>query len=225
MKMLVLVILFQAFIIQTLTATSVPLWKTQLIHHNLWKGDIGNGHWKYPSMLEVHSVQVEEYGSALVTFSAHDINLDMCGKSSNNKTVIFYEDSTWDKSSHFEGQTNLKISGEFLKDGINYYFSGNVSSDEDQTYAVVWLSPAGYPVEIIKETNTHLRYGLAIGIPVGLGVVLIVSAALIMWWAVKKGYVRHIPMAYKSFTNPKRSAAVYKLETDHGDGQTPSVHI
>ncbi|XP_059155350.1 uncharacterized protein LOC131940649 [Physella acuta] len=201
----------------------IPVWKNLLLHYKEWKGSITHNGEISNCMLEVHSVYFDNDGIALVAFSAENFYVEMAATSVDNKTVIFTEDVTWHKQAQFQNDTNLKVVGMFLPAEENYYFLGNVSSDTFDSLGVVKLSPSGYPLVIDREYNTHLKYGLVVGIPVAMGVTITVIAAVIMWWAIKKGYLRHVPWAYKNFTNPRKTQATYKVDLENDD--TPSVHI
>ena len=44
-------------------------------------------------------------------------------------------------------------------------------------------------------------YFIVIGVPVLLAIVGVVGTVGILYWAVKKGYIRHVPKAYSNFDN------------------------
>lgn len=47
---------------------------------------------------------------------------------------------------------------------------------------------------------------MKIGIPVAVGIVTIAIAIGLMVWAVRKGYIRHVPGTYKIFKAPAYSS-------------------
>ena len=46
------------------------------------------------------------------------------------------------------------------------------------------------------------KYAVIIGIPVILAVIGVTGTVAIIYWAIKKGYIRHVPKSYDSFHNP-----------------------
>ena len=48
------------------------------------------------------------------------------------------------------------------------------------------------------------KYAVIIGIPVILAVVGVAGTIAIVYWAIKKGYIRHVPKSYDAFNNPVR---------------------
>uniref|UniRef100_A0A2C9KT15 Uncharacterized protein n=1 Tax=Biomphalaria glabrata TaxID=6526 RepID=A0A2C9KT15_BIOGL len=202
-----------------------PVWKIQLTHFTVWKGSMNIGGKQTLCVLEVMRINYHPHGEVHVTFRADRDHLEMIGKSDDDVVVVFDEHTRWEEAP--ENHQDLRFTGKFHMSDINYYYEGNVSSQEN-ILGTIWLSPAGQQVEVeIVKENKALKYGLSIGLPVGLALIIIVAAGLIMWWACKKGYLRHVPLAYKHFTNPnpKKSGEVYKLGTDYGKGESPTIHI
>ncbi|KAH9499515.1 hypothetical protein Btru_078035 [Bulinus truncatus] len=209
MAMLLFLIFATLLTAQSDEAEVFPVWKVQLAHFDLWKGSIDYAGINTPCMMLVHSIKSRPYDEVMVTFTADNIQLDMVGQSGDNINVTFEEYYSWEKNAQFEDQTDFIFTGKFHISDLTYYFEGTISTFENPTFGTIWLSPAGHPLEIVRE-NSSLRYGLAIGIPVTLAVLLMITAALIMWWACKKGYLRHVPLAYQHFTNPKPNFTIPK---------------
>lgn len=56
----------------------------------------------------------------------------------------------------------------------------------------------------VKEDSKAWKYVLIIVLPIMLAVVGVTAAITLIYWAVKKGYIRHVPKSYDSFHNPVR---------------------
>ncbi|KAL4219825.1 hypothetical protein ACF0H5_020237 [Mactra antiquata] len=46
------------------------------------------------------------------------------------------------------------------------------------------------------------RYVVIIGIPILLAIIGVAGTVAIIFWAVRKGYIRHVPKSYDNFDNP-----------------------
>ncbi|BFZ00908.1 hypothetical protein BsWGS_03946 [Bradybaena similaris] len=195
-----------------------PLWATLLHHNKQWEGICS-----YDSIIEVCSLTVHSAASA--SFTSDHMNMDMKVSSDDNVTVTFEESSVWDSSAHAAGHTNLQLMGVFTKQKGVYHFVGNISSLEQKNFGSVNLSPKTYLGR--SNDDTSLRYGLAIGIPVVLAILLMIASVLILRWGIKKGYLRHVPWAYKHFTNPRRGQPDFELDNSKQNVGTeqPEVHI
>ncbi|XP_005104710.1 uncharacterized protein LOC101854187 [Aplysia californica] len=217
--------------------TAIRTWKSLFNHHREWIGFYRHDGGNYYCNLSVKSVGLSEDGVSYVTFTAQDITLDMSVVSDDGENLTFTESSVWTKKEHFEGHSNLQFQGQIEPYGLYYRFEGLVSSDEIQNFGTVSLRPKGVRMRAPKKADHDLKYGLSIGVPVVLAVLLVVAGAMILLWAFRKGYLRHIPRAYKHFTNPTQSKSKdnsRKTESNIEMGsperippqsEPPSVHI
>lgn len=85
----------------------------------------------------------------------------------------------------------------------NNYF-GTVSGDDD-----------GGPYFDSGPKAWH--YFLIIGLPILLALIGVIGTAGILYWAIRKGYIRHVPKSYNSFSN---SAGTVQY-----DSNRDAVHI
>uniref|UniRef100_A0A0B7A622 Uncharacterized protein n=1 Tax=Arion vulgaris TaxID=1028688 RepID=A0A0B7A622_9EUPU len=219
--MFILKLLFMQAVTFVLASGAAPLWKSILKLHKQWDGYYYHDTEDYKCSLTVHSI-------GYVSFTSEHTSIDMAVSSTDNATVIFKETSVWNSSDHFVGHTNLEFTGHFVVDGYSYRFVGNVSSDELTNFGTVIMSPPASPGRNnASNSNTSLRYGLAIGIPVVLSFILMVAAVLILRWGIKKGYLRHVPRAYKHFTNPRRGKTTFEMNDSEvqSESEHSEVHI
>ncbi|CAG5123708.1 unnamed protein product [Candidula unifasciata] len=191
---------------------------TLLARNVQWEGMYRLEEINDPCSLTVHS-------HTSVSFIAEHIIMDMKVSSDDNVTVTFNESSVWHSTVHESSYTDLSFVGVFQKTKTTYSFVGNISSCQRENIGTISLSPNA--IRGRSNDETRLRYGLAIGIPVCLAILLTIASVFILKWGIKKGYLRHVPWAYKYFTNPKRGQADFEInnpEYSTESGQ-PEVHI
>ena len=72
-------------------------------------------------------------------------------------------------------------------------------------------------------TESHsLSVGLAVGISVFLFIVCVVIGIIILRWAIRKGYLRHVARSYKSFRNPDTPVS---FDNTQHDSQQCNVNV
>lgn len=55
-----------------------------------------------------------------------------------------------------------------------------------------------------KDNTKAGKYFVMIGLPIILAMIGVAGTIAIIYWAVRKGYIRHVPKSYDSFHNPVR---------------------
>ena len=74
-------------------------------------------------------------------------------------------------------------------------------------------------------TESHgLSVGLAVGISLFLFIICTVIGIVILRWAVRKGYLRHVARSYKSFRNPDTPVSFDNVQ-EGGQRCDVNVHI
>ena len=54
------------------------------------------------------------------------------------------------------------------------------------------------------DDKNSWKYFVIIGIPVLCGVIGVAGTVGLIYWAIRKGYIRHVPKSYDHFRNPVR---------------------
>ncbi|GFO22792.1 hypothetical protein PoB_004929700 [Plakobranchus ocellatus] len=206
----------------------LPLWKNLLTHHLHWEGGYiyKHGGPEYDCSLTVHSIGLDKGSTSFVTLTAEHITVDMDITTDDDVVILLKEEAAWNKTETFHHHTQIQIEAQFVSDHLYYSFMGNVSSAEEDNFATIVMRPRGFNVPTHhRRSHTSLKYGLVLGIPIACAAVMMVAAAMIMWWAVKRGYVRHVPWSYKSFHNSDQQWPVAYQRDSNSVVETPAVHI
>ncbi|RUS79730.1 hypothetical protein EGW08_012503 [Elysia chlorotica] len=184
-----------------------PMWKNLLTHHRHWDGryTYRNG----SSSLYNCSLYVAALGdSSFLILTAEHLNIDLTIDPQDDTTIHLHEEAVWSKDKYFQNHTDIKISGQFVSDHQYYIFLGNVSSAEEENFATMALRPRGFLSTVTRHEQSHLNYGLVYGIPLSCAAVLMICGMLIIYWSMRKGYIRSLSWSYKNFHNsPEESSA------------------
>ncbi|KAK3730217.1 hypothetical protein RRG08_034962 [Elysia crispata] len=183
----------------------LPMWKNLLTHHQQWDGRYTYRHANsslYDCSLRVMSLGQKENSESYLILTADHIDIDMKIDSEDDTIIYLQEDAVWRKTKYFEDHTDIRIVGEFVSDHLYYMFLGNVSSAEEENFASMALRPRGFLSKVSNRKQSHLNYGLVYGIPVSCAALLMVAGIMIIFWAVRKGYIRSLSWSYKNFNNP-----------------------
>jgi len=58
-------------------------------------------------------------------------------------------------------------------------------------------------LQTTTPVNAALRIGLSIGISLGIGILGVVGMVAVIVWAIRKGYLRHVPGSYSTFRDDR----------------------
>ncbi|KAL8625542.1 hypothetical protein ACOMHN_014631 [Nucella lapillus] len=193
-----LVILVSQIVLVTADGSSLPLWKTQLTHYRQWKGYYVYQDKAHDCKMSVRSVQEEAH----VSFSADNSTLDMTAYSSDGVSIIFKTEAIFQPSDHF--YDNFQFVMELMQYGNLHVFLGNITHPTSN-FSTIKLQPEGsWMRNHVKSSDKSIR--LAVGVSLSLFVVCTVIGIVILRWAIRKGYLRHVAMSYKNFRNPESAA-------------------
>ncbi|KAK7480461.1 hypothetical protein BaRGS_00028278 [Batillaria attramentaria] len=220
------IVLTVGILLQTVVlADSLPTWKTQLVHFRRWSGTYEYQNAAHKCTLVVHSVQYDNDGGASVSFKTDEIAIDMNAFSSDNVTVLFTKEAQDFNHPHFPGSQDLEFEVKLVTGKLSS-FAGTITKPENAGYGSIRFSPEGSNRGTPKNytRSSSLSIGLAVGISLFMLIVCIVIGIVILRWAIRKGYLRHVAMSYKNFRNPQDTPVSF--DSQPTDGQVEgNVHI
>ncbi|XP_033759431.1 uncharacterized protein LOC117341672 [Pecten maximus] len=142
------------------------------------------------------------------------------GNDDSKIRVIFTMTKLLKSSSHFTPNNELQIIG-FLTRMSGYdgwTFQGNVTKPENNFFQGFNFSANNgkiTPADPYPPVNESLRVGLTIGLSLVCAFIGVAAMVAITVWAIRKGYLRHVPTSYENLKNPKPA---YRAKDD-------SLHI
>lgn len=214
--------------IGAVSSPPLPAWKTQLQHFRKWSGTYQYRNQLYSCSLVVHHVALD-YKGADVTFKTNQTAIDMYGISDDDVIVVFKKEYQDSAHPHFAISDNVEFEVMLVVTGRLYAFIGNITQPINSGYGTVRLYPDGSVSTSSTSTvvSSHLSVGLAVGVSLFMLVVCIVAGVIILRWAIRKGYLRHVAMSYKNFRNPSDAAVSFENDGQRsGEEQTEgNVHI
>ncbi|XP_076453687.1 uncharacterized protein LOC143288905 [Babylonia areolata] len=216
-----LVILLSQVCLLPAEGSSLPLWKTQLIHFDKWEGHFVYQNTTHECELVVHSVQ-EVDGGAYVTFSADNTTLDMTARSEDDISLVFTADVIYQPGDHFYDGFQFVV--ELLQYGSVHMMEGNITHPHT-TSSSIFLRPQGEWLANHTQSSA-LSIGLAVGVSLTLCVVCVVGGVLFLRWAIRKGYLRHVARSYKLFRSSESAAdPPVSFDAAHSDREAGEVNV
>ncbi|XP_021341043.1 uncharacterized protein LOC110441996 [Mizuhopecten yessoensis] len=187
-----------------------------------WNGTYKYSFHIYPFSISVNSAHIDT--GIYATFSDADATFDISGypySSADSRIRIIFTMTKLLKSSprfspkdefQIAGYLNRKpgfdgwmFQGNATKPDLNFFQGFNFSADNGK------VTPASpYP-----PGNESLRVGLTIGVSLVCALIGVAAMVAITVWAIRKGYLRHVPTSYENFKNPRPA---YRAKDD-------SLHI
>ena len=67
------------------------------------------------------------------------------------------------------------------------------------------------------DDKNSWKYFVIIGVPVIFAVIGVAGTVAIIYWAIRKGYIRHVPKSYGHFRNPVRFENTENTENTAGN--------
>ncbi|XP_041354761.1 uncharacterized protein LOC121372486 [Gigantopelta aegis] len=199
--------LLQLGLVFVLTAVSsahvVIEWQHTLELYRSWSGYYRVYDIHYPCSLQVHSVQSGHQGTAMLTFRDNETVMDVSVFSYDDITMVFKLESMHKPSSRFPGDVDIRIEAKVVYIGGVCTISGNFTDPRNRGFGTFVVQPQNAPE--ITSRSKALTIGLAVGIPLVLMAMITVIAVCLIMWAIRKGYLRHVPCSFKTFRNPPDS--------------------
>ncbi|ESP04869.1 hypothetical protein LOTGIDRAFT_229959 [Lottia gigantea] len=224
---LINIIIFSCFIEFAVSSDQDTVWKDILQQYRRWDGNYNYKSEVYPCTLLIHSVQKGTDGGMYATFRDKNTVMEVDGYSATEeecidirKVTTFNESDIFPKEDDFRAKLCLK----HTKDMWTLF--GNITEPNKKDFGYMYLDAkaSASKVEVFDDGKEGMRIGLAVGIPVTLAVILSIVAVSMIVWAVKKGYLRHVPRNYKNFNNNKM-VEFSNSETESTTATNPTVHI
>lgn len=199
---------------------SLPMWKREFDRFRWWKGQYRFNKQTHSCNFVIHSVQFDDSKGAIGTFSSENTNLDMTVTSLNDIRIFFKQEVMYKGSEHFYDDFEFVM--EMLPQGKVYVMQGNITKPASN-FSTIYFQPEG-TTSTNYQQSSNISVGLAIGISLFLFVVCTVAGIVIMRWAIKKGYLRHVAMSYKFFRNPDTPVS-FDNSDDGRRSEDVQVHI
>ncbi|KAL3847324.1 hypothetical protein ACJMK2_018239 [Sinanodonta woodiana] len=144
---------------------------------------------------------VHEEESVIATFADQDHAVfDVIGKSSDGQTVNFTLVNMVTTSSRFPIDMQFEMSGTITTSASNLTYQGTVTNPPQFGAVFMFVYAATNPGSVNPETSQPLTL-LIVLIPASVGLIIFISAIVVVSWSFKKGCFRNIPKSYKYLEN------------------------
>ncbi|XP_052219103.1 uncharacterized protein LOC127836485 [Dreissena polymorpha] len=173
--------------------------------HQTWEGHYTYNKSEYYCMLFVHTGHYNKSGGLLATFKDKlGTTLEIEGEQTGNhelevKFTVFmvYNDGNGRFPSNFTFTATL-----YQKEG-KWSLQARVTIPSDGLFGLLDLHQTDSEVgPFFDGSRKGWQYFLIIGVPLIMAVVGAVGTVGILYWAIKRGYIRHVPKSYKNFDSP-----------------------
>ncbi|XP_060064042.1 uncharacterized protein LOC132544462 [Ylistrum balloti] len=187
-----------------------------------WNGTYKYSFHSYLCSFTVNSV--DAHAGIYATFSDGNAEFDISGYfygSDTSHTRIIFTMTKLTKSSPIFGpNAEFQLVGYLSrKSGYDgWIFRGNATKPDGNFFQGFNFSADNgkiTPAAPYPPGNESLRVGLTIGLSLLCAFIGVAAMVSITVWAIRKGYLRHVPTSYENFKNPKPA---YRAEDD-------SLHI
>lgn len=199
------------------TEQKEPQYMKVFSQHQQWEGYyMYEGKQQY-CLFFIHSEHYAKKDGLLATLKDKlGTTIEMEGESlgTSNLQVSFTEHVIFEDSSRFP--ENFSFTGALYQEQDVWKYKGSVTVPQYGLFGEIFLTQSsGHLSPLEDDEDRSWRYVVIIGIPIILALVGIAGTVGMVYWALKKGYIRHVPKTYDNFRNPS-----VKYETDK-----EAVHI
>ncbi|XP_052104020.1 uncharacterized protein LOC127737408 [Mytilus californianus] len=196
---------------KSIKVENLPEWQQVFINYTTWNGQYIYNKTSYACRMGIHSVNGNVTAS-LVDSATH---IDLTGYSVFGK-VIFNKTTTYQSSERFSGSFQLAGHLQWVPSHKYWMYTANVTIPTEKPFSLFKFMSNTEKTTIESESSrtTSIVLGIVFSLAI-LGVVLMAGS---MIWSYRKGLLRHIPLSYRTFKNPKeerRASFDSREETVH----------
>lgn len=187
---------------------SSSLWLEIFTTFPQWNGTYLHNYSMFPCFINVNSVHTTGINA---TFSDDDSEFDMSGYyfggDHARMRVVFTMTKLLKSSPRFNPNDDFQIAGYISrKPGYTgWLYIGNATKPDHNLFQGFHFSADNgkiAPADKYTPGDESLRIGLTIGISLTCAFLGVAAMVAITVWAIRKGYLRHVPSSYESFKNP-----------------------
>lgn len=207
------VLLISADQVSGLPVSSLPLWQQVFANYSTWSGQYSYNNTIYTCRIGV--LHVDQF--VLVSFVDRNTHVDLKGYSVSD-TVIFNKTDVYQSSDRIQGNMTFQLSGILTYNSVTKYwmYTANVTLPREKPFSQFKLMTSTEKNEVTDQISktTSIVLGVVFSLA-ALGVILMAGS---MIWSYRKGLLRHIPMSYRTFKNPReerRASFDSREETVH----------
>ena len=183
------------------------------INYTTW-----SGHYKYNNTLYACSlglITADQY--VKVSFVDRNTHIDLLGYSILDK-VIFNKTDVFQTNDRIQANTPFQLAGKLSWNPSKKYWTYNadVTIPQEKPFSQFTLTTNTEKSTVVSENSKTTAIVLGIVFTfASLGVILMAGSLI---WSYRKGLLRHIPMSYRTFRNPReerRASFDSREETVH----------
>ncbi|XP_045200667.2 uncharacterized protein LOC123554514 [Mercenaria mercenaria] len=177
--------------------------------HQHWEGYYGYNGTRNYCMLFIHSEHYLKKGGLLATFKDRlGATVEMEGEQygSSELDVIFTVHLMFDNVNRFP--ENFTFRSTLYQQNDLWHMKSNVTVPKNGLFGEILLHQTDSTVgPWFDDGPEPWRYFVIIGIPIILAVIGVSGTVGLIYWGIKRGYIRHVPKSYNNFNNPVQFSA------------------
>lgn len=174
--------------------------------HQHWEGNYMYNSSMYYCYLYAHSEHYLKKDLLLATFrDKRGVTIELEGLSPGlddlevkfTVHVMFHHDDRF--------PVNFTLQGRLTQDALSEWnYNAEITPQGKFGHFKLQQSDSNFGPSSKHDDKNSWRYFAIIGVPVILAVIGVAGTVAIIYWAIRKGYIRHVPKSYDHFRNPVR---------------------